>query len=770
MLAHVAQTYDPHFKVDSIWDTLQNLLVVKDRELPTFMVDENDPDTTLLFLHDEMYFWFDRHERAQSEVVVTKAIIAWYEQQINALEKERGDLTLALLEHEPTPDPSTNALPEPSDKYREIRERLATITRRQEQYRLDLLHYRYQTSAGSEKDVADLVPATHAYNLLAYEAILGRDIGLGATLRQETLQNSYRLLRKATLPPCIQAECAARWLLRIAYNDVQATAANPEETIQNARKFTEQLGAKPEDQLARVLMDVAEANFRIEKVGLADEDKHERVEELLTNAEQLLQTAISKDAHFQLWTTFLRAEMYQSRGYAARRQYNLPEAIRNYREAYTVAREQERLKKLQAEILNNLAFALSEQGLVDEARELAQTALRIRLQSASDYDIALSRNTLARIEIRAGQPALAYQFAQTASATMQRINSTRGQFMTRPVLAETQRKLAEQLSYAPAQQHRLFEQAINELKQLATDMEGKSRSAERWREVYQNLGCTYRSKALSRQDRRVLFKGENYKPENDDDLTEAYRSAVIYLKQAYRVASGQAWSHQDTAPDAEQQHAFTFDDMLAPHNGHTERPDVFLVDILEDLAVIFVNADVYDPRLFQLLDAAERQAPPEYRITDGGRIRELKDDEATRGYWRELGQVELQRMLAMFGIYEYGFFEAPTPNEDGQIILYGGNEANRKEEPNNLQRLDEAVEHMIRMLAYLLHYDPEALLLKKARQLTLRELTTQNKRLTTQNKRVDIVSQLSHLRQKADTLLRRKFDLGTQVQAEVEKL
>ncbi|NJL55033.1 tetratricopeptide repeat protein [bacterium] len=686
MLAHVAQPY-PNFDVDSIWDTLQNLLIVKQRKLPAFMVDGNDPDATLLFLHDEMYYWFDQHGRAQSEVDVTEAIIVWYEQQINALEQERGKQTLALLEHEPTPDTSTNALPEPSNEYRKIRERLATITRRQEQYRLDLLHYRYQTNAGSKQDVApsDLVSATHTYNLLAYEAILGRELGTGTTLRQETLQNSYRLLRTDTLPPFIQAECAARWLLRIAYNDVQATA-NPEETITKASAFTEQLGDAPEDQLARALMDVAEANFRIEKVGVAGKDERKAIEDLLISAEELLQTFVSMDEQTQLWTTFLRAEIYELRGYAARRQYNLSEAIRNYREAYTIAREQERLKKLQAQILNNLAFALSEQGLVDESRELAQTALRIRLQSASDYDIALSRNTLARIEIRAGQPALAYQFAVLADEAMHKIGSVRGRLLSLPVRAESLRKLAEQLAHAPAQQNKLFDEAIKWLDEADTLLQQQTKpSVERQREVYQNLGCAYRSKALARQNRL-----QAYNPDSnlDEQVLKDYEKAREWLEKALNVS----------------------------RDG--QQPDLFVIDILEDLAVTYINEDLYDQRYedylkqgIAIIDARYR----DYVITPGRGFKPLTA--AIRGYWRELGQIHLQWMLGNFGKYEYGYYSYDK-NTDSRT---------EKIKPGNEQFIDgsddDALTHLVLTFGYLRHYDSEGAMLKRARYLALRELT-----------------------------------------------
>jgi len=781
MLVHVAKPYAeknvPAFDVDSIWDRLQNLLIVKQRELPAVMVDKGDEDTTLLFLHDEMYRWFDQHGRAQSEVDVTEAIIAWYDQQLETLEAQRKQQTLDVLEQAPTLDSRTNTEEQPSADYKAMKAQLTTIVRRQEQYRLDQLHYRYQANAGSKAgfSAADLVEPTHTYNLLAYEAILGRDIGTGATLRQETLQNSYRLQRADTLPPFIQAECAARWLLRITYNDVPATA-DPEATIKAARAFTEQLGDAPEDQLARALMDVAETRFWLERDFSGKEPK---IRTLLETAETYAKkpafkalvsnSSESKLSESELWQTFLQAEIRNVWGLLARRQYNLPVAIANYEVAYARARSTERLKPLQAQILNNLAFARSEQGFVDEAREYAQTALRIRLQFASDYDIALSRNTLARIEIRAGQPALAYRFAQQASATMKRIDSTRGTFMTLPVLAETQRKLAEQLSYAPTDQDHFFQQAIDTLTSIAETMQNqKSTSRERWREVYQNLGCTYRSKALARQNRLELFQGAAYAPDQDDTLTEIYRLAAIYLKRAYIVASGRQSSRHDNPTDAEQQQAFDFDELLpkAANDSQNAQHDVFLVDILEDLAVIFVNADVYDPRLEQMLNAAEQHAPNEYKITEGGRVRELKNHEAIRGYWRELGQIELQHTLANFGMYEYGFFKAP----DDRTVLYGGNESNREKSPQQLEYLDAAVKHMIRMLAYLLHYDPEALLLKKARQLVLRELTKQKETGKNETGKLDIVAQLPYLRAKADHMLRLEFDFEREVQTAVENM
>jgi tetratricopeptide (TPR) repeat protein len=259
---------------------------------------------------------------------------------------------------------------------------------------------------------------------------------------------------------------------------------------------------------------------------------------------------------------------------------------------------------------------------------------------------------------------------------MRALNSIRGLSLCLPVLAEALRKQAEQLDDTPGEQEDRFQEAINLLQEAEAHLkEHNITSPERWREVYQNLGCTYRSRAWVRQIRLKQSKGRQT---TSPRIQADYQQAQQWLERALKVSEG----HQ---------------------------PNLIVMDIHEDLAVIYVNADEYDQRVYQYLDRAEAIAPDDYKIKPGSGIRDLPAP--IRGYWRELGQCQLQRMLSSFGKYDVGFYQ--YQNDQTRTLV---------DSPRNPKFLDEAVEHVILMFGYLLKYANRPML-EKAEQLMLRELS-----------------------------------------------
>ncbi|NTW98176.1 MAG: hypothetical protein HGB28_06485, partial [Oscillochloris sp.] len=192
-------------------------------------------------------------------------------------------------------------------------------------------------------------------------------------------------------------------------------------------------------------------------------------------------------------------------------------------------------------------------------------------------------------------------------------------------------------------------------------------SAERRREVLQGLGCTYRSWGLALRNRR----------DTSDRAAGYFEQARAWIVQALAIAS-------------------------------QAQPALIQMDIHDDLASIYINEDVYDQRVYQHLDQIEQLTPPVYRVEPGRGLRGT--NRPVYGFWRELGQSHLHRMLCGFGKYDFGWY---TLADDGQrTLVHIGNKAD----------LHEAGRHLLLTLAYLLQYTHSSTMLDRAMQLTLREL------------------------------------------------
>ncbi len=641
---HVHET---GFDAVEVFAQLQQLLIVKRRVLPGYAHWTNDQPEMLLFLHDEMYHWFDRHQRSKDETSAHTEIVAWYSRQIEAAEKARLSAAerLLLLRAEDADYLTTVTL----------RDR---AMQQQQQLQLDRLSYLF---------LLNFDEAIAETNLLMYAAIFGREIDFDATLRQETLRSIYRL--HGNVPFAVEVQHAAHWLLRVAH-DESLSSNDPSAFLDY---YYGQEADKPGPHF--ILLYLAAAVFQAFRRNV--ERKHEHILGLLKQAEDksdalVVVTPGENDTRSDVWYHFVLGEVYNFNGYVHRRLYNLFEAIEWYRDSYTHKNRRARvLPAFRGTVLNNLAYALSEQGETREARKLAMEGLSIRQRHGTEHDVAVSRNTMARIEIRDSNPGRALRHARQAVVTMRTLKSVRGQSHSLPVLAEAMRKEAELLEDDPGEQDAMFAMALELLEEAETLLrDNEIGNPERWREVYQNRGCAYRSWGQIRR-RRI---GKVTEP-----IAALFEQAYKWLEEALRVSE-------------------------------KTQPPLILMDLHEDLAVVHVNLDEYDQRIEYHLTRSEALAPEEYQVKPGLGLQELA--EPNRGYWRELAQVQLQRMLSSFGKYEFGFYE-----------YLGEGRRERREEPGQEQFLREAAEHMVLMLAYLLQYAYYSSMLERAEQLVLRDLT-----------------------------------------------
>lgn len=640
MLGRLIEAEQFDFDAEELFEDLKKLLIVKSRDLS--YGDASDEQETRLFLHDEMYFWLDtnRDEAKKRRTKVIQTLLTWYDEAITEVEKKRLKVIEELLEKEQD-DP----------RVPQLVQRRNALLQRERYLVLDRMSYYYQQ---------DQETGRAEYNLRSYAAISAREYGYGVTLRQEALRNLYRLGQQVSLP--VEVECAARWMLRAVW------AEDAEQALQMLPKlkyYYDQETGTPGLHYALLYLAEAQAVFNFKYTG-----NTAYVKQCLDRARHTVEQITDLSGIEAAWRDILLAQIYNSYGLLSRREYELYDASVEYRESLRLALSHpDLLRELQAPTFNNLAFVYSEQGDVVEARRLARQGLRLNQRYGTDYYIGLSNNTLARIEIRSGLVRRAQQYAERARQIFERLDSPRGLSLCLPVLAYTYRKIAEHLDDDIPAQDQLFKTSQQIFEEAVALLEKYNiTAAERRREAYQGLGCTYRSQG------QALYRRNDPHNQAPKMFQDAYRT----LTQALEIAQQQG------------------------------QPKLIQLDILEDLAVILVNQDEFDGRVEEYINLAESLAPDKYKIQRGAGLPDVEGP--IRGFWRELGQCQLQRMLSSFGAFDIGYVQLGEP---GQATII------RKGDEDDLKR---AAQHMLFTFAYLLKYDQLGSMRERAVELTLREL------------------------------------------------
>jgi tetratricopeptide (TPR) repeat protein len=616
----------------------------------------NDPSDqeTMLFLHDELYAWLDTHPlvRDESRQVVLTTVREWYDRAIARVKTERQEAVEAWLFLDADAPEAAQRAAERDDAQRRLH-----------QLQRDRLSYVYAGAAEGPGEAAAYL------QLLSYEAIFARDAGHVAALHQEALRNLYRRPgaqpSASPLDPADELAFAALWLLRMAvqYENLNRTLMLLER-LERFRTMREQaMGA------GRAFFELATAIAHLYTGRATRPEERREIERALDEAEKALASTRDASAALTLverrWLELLESQTLNFRGYFHRRNYELAEAVAHYRRSIALSHQEKEppFPQFHATTLNNLGFALAEQGDTEEAERVVREALMIRLRHGTAYDVAYSRNVLARVLLRAGEPFRARHYAEQAAGYMRSKGGTRGLLHVLTVLAEACRKAGELLDDAPLEQDRVFAQGRAALDEAERELRTLERPlAETERLVLQTRGCLYRSQGAVWLRRGPVFA---------ERAARLFDDAHHWLEQALAVA-----------------------------REHHE-PPLVQMDILEDLAALYVREDQYDERLYRLLDEAEALAPEPYRAQEG--LGPVEVERATRGYWRELGQCQLQRMLSAFGKFDFGEPREITP-------------------PGDPKFLDEAAEHLVLMMAYLCRYNRHSWMLVTARRLTLREL------------------------------------------------
>lgn len=181
-----------------------------------------------------------------------------------------------------------------------------------------------------------------------------------------------------------------------------------------------------------------------------------------------------------------------------------------------------------ATTLNDMGFAMSEEGLYADARALVEDALDIRRGLGPRSPVALSLNTLALIEIHEGNYHKASDLANRALAIFRALNDDRGTGLALIALSEATRRALDDL---PESQHEarvaLLRKARDHAREAADIFQGlgeKIRQAEALLEV----GCACRDWV------ELLVKRQSL-ADSRDALIEESKHA---LWQAYTTAAG----------------------------------------------------------------------------------------------------------------------------------------------------------------------------------------------------------------------------------------
>lgn len=685
ILRAIADRERPTMDVDAVFRGLQELMVVKRRSFSADAEGAGEPaDAVRLFLHDEMYRQLDRNRRnpARLRRPVSEVLLSWHDNELREVRDERQRRVEERLD---LPDgaadagsaavdaqiaqaiaqrrgrqarPERQSPPTSADDYARLSRQIDESTRRERQIILDRLGYCYQLSRELGR---------FEYNLRIYAATVDREYGFAVTLRQEALRNLDRL--GEALSSDEEAEYAALLVMH-------TIAAEDSRTAVKLVPILESYQSRGQSPIVDALIALA-----LGQVALETGQQREQVEAHFLRAAASAADTTAADPDMGRWRAVLRSQILYYHGLHHRRIFELSSAVEAYRAALRLAlAHPEEGRGLYARIYNTLGYALSEQGFVRDGHFFAHEGLRLNQRYSTAYFEGLSYNTLARILLRDGQPLLARRYALRAWRIFEALDTDQGRSLCLPVLANTYRKEAEKLDDNPVAQGKAYAAAKEcyTLHYLVL-REIEIPPPDRWIEMRRGLGCTHRSHGLAllrRQDERIAD------PSGMREARREFRRASFWLNGA-RTASG-SWL-----------------------------PPLLRLDLMEDIAELQVNQNLFDERIEQYLREGESVLASNvlstYLIQPGVGVREV--ERPVRAFWRELGQCQIQRMMAGFGAYEYGFAHYDPATRTRTPL--------RRHDPADLMAAARA---MVLAFAYLIQYDRGSATLLQAVELAAREL------------------------------------------------
>jgi len=279
---------------------------------------------------------------------------------------------------------------------------------------------------------------------------------------------------------------------------------------------------------------------------LGEEEELSRAGALLESGLAGLETFRPKD-EFEEWRCqVLLAEAHNTLGYYYRNLGRFRKAVEVYRRAVAQWRlleqgERDRLRRMalraqHANTLNNLSWAVAEQGRLAEAAHFCEDALEMRVVLGPAAPVALSLNTYGLILVRDDKPHRARVMTSRALGIFRDLNYPRGVGLSSIALAEALRRMsAVEYLYAPEEQADLLRQAAQHAAE-AVEIFSSPQMRERSRlvEALIERGCVYRQWAWLRPQ---------YEAEEDPTREELARRSEEDLRRAMEEA-GEAMAYR----------------------------------------------------------------------------------------------------------------------------------------------------------------------------------------------------------------------------------
>lgn len=463
------------------------------------------PADQRLFLHDEMYVLL-RDLRGAIPETVFRPVQEYYGALVDQIKKSILNLYESQLDLPPL-------------------DQVALETARLREAILEDLHYKLHWRPREGFD---------QYFVYAEEALAMGDRILDMELRAELMEflreeEPFPAGVSGNIPlPDVRADSAVRWIKR------EISLGRYEEALALIQKLRGSAGYLVEtgDALIRADLDIADATVQLYQGNL------NKAQEWLSKVQQDLRNfQVSPESRVRF--NVVMGRLYNHWGYIRRVQGQFIAAEDNYRKALPYWRAIN-MEAEQANTLTNLAFALALQGRFDVARRQAQDALKLRMQLGMTGAVALTLNTLAQIEIYAGQYRDAEGWALRALTVAQGADFPRGKGLAHLSLASTYRYMSE----PPCP-------ATNRREWLEKSLE-HSRKA---REIFsqepiepERLGTAYYEEAIALREfcRPPLMEGinvEQYARQSEESFQQAMKIAeehelwALYLD----VGMGLAW-------------------------------------------------------------------------------------------------------------------------------------------------------------------------------------------------------------------------------------
>ncbi|MBI3164236.1 MAG: ATP-binding protein [Chloroflexi bacterium] len=332
---------------------------------------------------------------------------------------------------------------------------------------------------------------------------------------------------------------------------------------------------------------------------------------------------------------------YRVRGYLFRVKGLLGPAVEDYRRAVFLFRKVNLRIEL-ATTLNDMGFAMSEQGNSVDARVLIEDALRIRYKLGQRVPIGQSYSTLATLDVKDGRYKDAVDNAERALSLFAALNDERRSGMAYNVLSEAQRRYSGTLA-DPTARIQWLRDALDSAEkayQIFDKIGERSRQAEALIES----GCAYRD----------WVRVRSLAPSGRDDIEQLAKNCERDLRKAAKLAG------KDTIH--------------------------FQIDALIDLAWLRYYQMREGKQLESVIREVEKAIPDGYFVSEKKGVPDIPREQAHVQIWSEMGKLYVLRGQYHFGKYYY----EETPKNSWAIE----NKAKgTKERVKNKEQLELAAEN-----------------------------------------------------------------------------